>query len=181
MGEGRTGGAERATSSDKLVVGRISGLFGVRGWVKIFSYTDPRTAILELGPWYVGVEGQWRRHPLAEGKRHSKGVIARLEGVEGRDTAARLLGAEIAIERDQLPEAGPTEFYWADLVGLSVETLEGVPLGRVDHLIETGANDVLVVHAEDGRERLLPFVREEVIREVDLQTGVIRVDWDPEF
>lgn len=178
---GEVGGATMAAASDKLVLGRISGLFGVRGWVKVFSYTEPRAAILEFAPWLVYVEGDWQRYPLAEGKPHGKGVIARLEQVEDRDAAARLIGAEIAIEREQLPSTAPTEYYWADLIGLRVQSTDGADLGQVDHLMETGANDVLVTLAEDGRERLIPFVHGQVVREVNLDAGVIRVDWDPDF
>lgn len=182
MVERMTGDADMAeAASDKLVLGRISGLFGVRGWVKVFSYTAPRTEILELGPWFIRVDGQWRRFPLREGKAHGKGVVARLADVEDRDAAARLLGADIAIDRSQLPQTGPTEYYWADLIGLRVLNLAGIDLGRVDHLLETGANDVLVAVAEDGHERLIPFLHGQVVQKVDIPAGVIRVDWDPDF
>lgn len=159
------------------MVGRISGLYGVRGWVKVFSETEPRDNILTYNPWYLGAGRKPRE--LAEGRRHGKGLIARLEGCEDRDQAAALVGLEIRIRRDQLPRLGADEFYWADLVGLSVETLEGRRLGRVDRVFATTANDVLVVNGE--RERLLPFLWDRVIKDVDLDLGRIRVDWDPEF
>jgi len=160
-----------------LVLGRITGVYGVHGWVKVFSETTPRENILSYSPWYLGETGIPKT--VAEGRRQGKLVIARLSGCEDRDQAAALIGLDIGIRRDQLPPPQADEIYWADLEGLAVETLEGVQLGQVDHLLSTAANDVLVVRGE--RERLLPFLWERVIREVDLERGLIRVDWDPEF
>jgi len=160
-----------------LVLGSVTGLYGVRGWVKVFSETEPRENILAYKHWYLG-EAQTPR-VLAEGRRHTKGVIARLEGCEDRDQAAALIGQTIAVRRDQLPEPATDEVYFADMEGLAVETLEGIPLGRVDHLFSTAANDVLVVKGD--RERLLPFLWDRVVKDVDLDLGRIRVDWDPDF
>jgi 16S rRNA processing protein RimM len=106
-------------------------------------------------------------------------VIAHLAGCENRDQAQALMGCEIAIRRDQLPDAAPGEYYWRDLQGLTVVTIEGELLGTVDHLIETGANDVLVVKGD--RERLIPFVLNQVIVNVDLDKQELRVDWDKDF
>jgi len=166
-------------SADRVTLGRISGLFGVRGWIKVFSHTEPRERILQYSPWSLRVQGEWRENAVAEGQRHGKAVIARLEGMTERDAAAALVGAEIAVPRSRLPALGEGEYYWSDLEGLQVVTLDGQDLGHVDHLLETGANDVLVVQGE--RERLIPFLPPEVVRAVDLDAGVIRVDWDPEF
>jgi 16S rRNA processing protein RimM len=155
----------------------VSGLFGVRGWVKVFSDTRPRENILNYNPWLVKTREGWREMALAEGRVHGPGVIARLEGYTDRDQAQALVGAEIAVYRQQLPPAKKGEHYWVDLEGLRVVNLEGVELGTVSHLFETGANDVLVVVGD--RERLLPYTR-QVIRDVDLEARVLRVDWDPE-
>ena len=107
-------------------------------------------------------------------------VVAKLAGCNDRDAAEQLVGAEISIRRTQLPATTePGEFYWTDLVGLRVQTVEGVDLGRIERLFETGANDVIVVQGE--RERLVPYVWEQVVRDVDLEAGVMHVDWDPEF
>jgi len=160
-------------------VGRISGVYGVRGWVRIYSYTRPRENILGYSPWYLKGAGGWQPRPLAEGRRHGKGVVARLAGCDDRDQASRLIGTEIAIRREQLPEPEPGQYYWNDLLGLRVVNRAGETLGVVDHLIETGANDVLVVEGE--RERLIPFVMDRVILSVDLDAGEIRVDWDADF
>ncbi|NEX21174.1 ribosome maturation factor RimM [Thiorhodococcus mannitoliphagus] len=165
------------TGPPRIVLGRVSGVYGVKGWVKIFSETDPREGILKYQPWLLGPDAKpWR---FAEGKRHGKGVVARLENCEDRDQAAMFVGQEIAIDRRQLPPASPDEFYWIDLEGLEVITVTEVALGRVSHLFSTGANDVMVVKGE--RERLIPFDWGEVVREVDFERGRIQVDWDPEF
>lgn len=162
----------------RITVGRIAGLFGVRGWVKVYSHTRPREAILNYSPWLVTIGGSERTLELAEGRVQGKGVIARLEGVADRDQAAVLVGAEIAVGRAQLPAPAANEYYWAELEGARVIDQRGTELGRVSHLFETGAHDVLVVRGET--ERLIPFGG-SVIKRVDLANGVIHVDWeDPE-
>jgi 16S rRNA processing protein RimM len=161
-----------------VILGRVSGLFGVRGWVKVFSHTSPRTNILEHKSWYLLTAGGREKVRLKAGRAHGKGIVALLEGFEDRDRAAELLGTDIAVPRDWLPQAEEGEYYWADLEGLRVRTLEGEELGRIDHLFETGSNDVMVVKGE--RERLIPFI-DQVISEVDLDGGCITVEWDPDF
>lgn len=168
------------SDAEMIAVGRISGLYGVRGWVKVFSYTEPRENILEYSPWYLRRDGRWEACRLAGGRRQGKGVTVHLSGVDDRDAAATLVGTEIAVHRQQLPAIPNGEYYWNDLIGLEVVTLEGVRLGRVDHLLETGANDVLVVR-DAVRERLIPYVRDAVVRSVDLAGGSIEVDWDPDW
>lgn len=165
---------------DYIVVGRISGIYGVRGWVKVFSHTQPRENILTYATWYLKKQGAWAAGDLETGRVHGKGVVAKLKGCDDRDAAAALMGCDIAIRRDQLPQAAPGEYYWADLEGLRVINLDGVALGVVDHLLETGANDVLVVR-EGGTERLIPFVQGLFVKSIDLETGEMIVDWDPEF
>ena len=159
-----------------VILGRIVGLFGVRGWIKVYSYTEPREAVLDYRDWLLGRDGDWQWVELAEGKRHGKAVIARLEGIDDRDAAAELIGSDIGVDRDALPEPEEGHYYWADLEGLAVVHRDGSELGRVACLMATGANDVLVV---DGPvERLIPFVPGTVILDVDLARGVIRVDWE---
>jgi len=116
---------------------------------------------------------------VVEGRPQGKGIVAHLEGFNDRDEVRSLIGLDIKVSRDQLPQAAEDEYYWADLVGLQVETTEGVVLGKIDHLYDTGANDVVVVQGD--RERLIPFVRGDVITDIDLEKGVMLVDWDPEF
>ncbi len=161
-----------------IVVGRIAGLYGVRGWVKIYSHTEPRKNIFSYTPWLLLRDGIPHEFKLAEGRPQGKSLVARLDGVNDRDEAARWLQCDIAIRPGQLPAAGEGEYYWSQLIGLTVVTSEGVELGVVKQMMETGANDVLVVQGE--RERLLPYI-DEVVLDIDLDGGRMRVDWDPEF
>lgn len=161
-----------------LTLGRVAGLYGVRGWVKVYSYSRPPEAILNYTPWLLCRSGRWEPVHVAERRLAGRQVLARLEGVEDRDQARELLGRDIGIRLDQLPPLPEGEYYWVQLIGLRVRNLAGAELGRVDHLLETGANDVLVVLGE--RERLIPYIP-QVVREVDLERGVLQVDWDPDF
>ena len=167
-------------------VGKLNGLFGVKGWVKVFSDTQPKENILSYSPWFLKRNGQWQEFKLLAGKSHGKGVIAQLSGCTDRDIASELIGSEIAIKREQLANPASGEYYWNDLIGLLVKNLEGVELGKVTSMLETGANDVIVVLDEKStkgkkRERLIPFVTGEVVHEVNLEQGFITVNWDPEF
>lgn len=163
----------------QVVVGRISGLFGVRGWVKVFSYTDPRENVLTYTPWQLDHGDETVEVAVAEGRVQGKGVIARIDGVDDRDAAARLVGADIRVDREQLARVPDNEYYWVDLEGMQVETVDGQALGTVATLFATGANDVLVVEGE--RRRLIPFVRDDVVQRVDRDAKKIVVDWDPDF
>ena len=163
-------------TTQPVILGRISGLFGVRGWVKVYSYTDPREAVLNYDRWLLSGKDGWREATVAEGKRHGKTVIVRIEGYDDRDEAAGLIGTEIGVPRDTLPETQDDQYYWSDLEGLQVVNREGSVLGKVDYLLETGANDVMVVKGE--QERLIPFVIDKVVLGVDLAKGEISVDWE---
>lgn len=177
--DGQAARAPHGHSPEQWVrLGRISGVYGVHGWVKVFSDTSPPSNILQYRQWYLQRDGRWEQHGLADGRSHGKGIVARLAGCDDRDRAALLIGADIAVRRDQLPSVEEGEYYWADLEGLKVQTLDGVDLGRIDYLFQTGANDVMVVKGE--RQRLLPFI-DTVVRDVDLRAGVMVVDWDPGF
>ncbi len=161
---------------EPVVLGRISGFFGVRGWVKVYSYTEPRDAVLNYKSWLLSSNGDWRTAEVAEGKRHGKTVIARIEGIDDRDQAAALIGCDIGVPRSELPETDEGQYYWSDLEGLQVLTKNGTELGKVEYLLETGANDVMVINGE--QEYLVPFVIDDVVLDVDLAAGVITVDWD---
>ena len=131
-----------------ILLGQVSGLFGVKGWVKVHSDTEPRDNILNYSPWYVRRQDGWQTYEVIAGRPHGKGIVAQLANCPDRDAAAELIGSTIAIHRDQLPAAPEDEYYWSDLIGLQVMTMDDRPLGRVDHLLETGANDVYVVDYE---------------------------------
>jgi 16S rRNA processing protein RimM len=163
-----------------VVLGRISGLFGVRGWVKVFSYTEPREAVLHYKGLLLGRNGDWQPVKVAEGQRHGKSVILRLEGFDDRDQAAQLIGTEIGANRSELTEPEDGHYYWLDLMGLKVVHRDGTELGTIKDMLETGAHDVMVVKSEqDGeQERLIPFVKDDVVISVDLNEKQVNVDWE---
>ncbi|HEX3895692.1 MAG TPA: ribosome maturation factor RimM [Rudaea sp.] len=163
-----------------LVVGKIVGLYGVQGWVKLESYTEPRTKIFSYRPWSVSLADGDIGIDDVQGREQGKGLVGRLAGYNDRDAAATLIGASIRIPRSALPKSVQGEYYWADLENLAVVTNEGVPLGTVSHLFATAANDVMVVK-DATRERLIPFVQGQFIEAVDLENSRITVDWDPDF
>ncbi len=163
-------------------------MFGVRGWVKVYSYTSPRVNVVRYSPWFLRQAGGESTRQVVAGQAHGDGVVASLAGVSDRDAAAALVGAEIEVDRATLgPAVGgsaadpalPGEFFWVDLQGMEVRTPAGESLGVVDHLFETGANDVMVVVGA-GRH-LVPFLYGSVVRAVDGDRRVITVDWDPDF
>jgi len=162
----------------RVTLGRISSFFGVRGWVKVFSYTHPLTNILEYSPWQLHQNGQVRSVNLIAGRKHGKGIVVQLENCMSREDTLQFLGADIIVDREELPPVEMDEYYWSDLVGLSVFNLEGVNLGQVNYIVETGANDVLVLKGE--RERLIPF-RNQIVQDIDLTQSIIKVDWDASF
>lgn len=161
-----------------VVVGVVQTPFGVKGWVKLHSYTDPIDNIFDYSPWvYLGDPPA--RVKLCEGRRNGIALIARMEGIHDRDAAAELRGCEIHADRSSFPPAAPGEYYWADLIGLSVRNTQGVIFGTVSAIMATGANDVMVVDGE--KERLVPFVMEHFVREINLEQGYILVEWDEDF
>lgn len=164
---------------DLVILGRIVGLYGVKGWLRLHSFTSPIQNILKYQPWQIGDGTSWKRLQLESGKVQGKGLVIKLQGIDDRDQAADFLGSEIAITREQLPALRPNTYYWTDLQGLRVRTHEGIELGVLDYLFETGANDVMVVKGE--RERLIPWIRDQVVLQVDLDEGFIEVDWNPDF
>ena len=170
-------------SGRRVLLGRVIGAFGVRGEIKLESFTEPRAQILNYQPWILrDPRGDERELSGVRGRETAKGIVARFPEVEDRDAAEALRGCELYVPRAVLPPAGEGEFYWADLEGLRVETVEGVALGAVSHMLATGANDVVVVRdGDDGRERMIPFVRPDYVRDIDLQAGTMVVDWDPDF
>nr|VFJ48745.1 MAG: 16S rRNA processing protein RimM [Candidatus Kentron sp. DK] len=165
----------------EIVVGHISGVYGIRGWVKVRSFTTPPDNILRYSPWGLRLPKGEEPLPVtvAEGRRYKNGCLVRLDACQDPDHALELVGADIVIDREQLPTPGEEEYYWTDLIGCRVLTRDGADLGRVDKLIETGANDVLVVKGD--REYLIPFVPGRFILSVDLVNRVIRADWDTEI
>ena len=159
-------------------MGRILAPFGVKGWIKVQPNTAAIQNLLAYRTWWVGGEGDWRERAVEEAKVQGGAVVARLAGCDDRDAAVALKGRPVAVPRAALPRAQNGEYYWADLIGLAVVNTESRPLGSVTGMLQTGANDVLVVQGE--RERLIPFIA-DVIRGVDLASGVIRVEWGADY
>ena len=165
----------------RILMGRVAGAFGIRGEAKLESWTEPRSAIFRYQPWILrDPQGNERELRGVRGKEVGKSLVASFPDITDRDAIEAMRGTEVCVPRSALPPPGPGEFYWVDLEGLRVVTVDGVELGTVSHLFATGANDVLV--ARDGeRERMIPFVQPQYVTAVDFEAGVVTVDWDPEF
>jgi len=177
-----------AKSSNLVNVGRITAVYGIKGWVKVHSYTEPQDNLFEYQPWFIKTKHGVKQIEIDEARPHGDSYVAHIVGVDDRDLAASYTAADIAVERDLLPELEDGEYYWNQLEGLVVlSSFTGEPqrLGVVSKILETGANDVLVVKGDvqsvDQRERLIPYVPEQFVLNVDLDRGEILVDWDPEF
>lgn len=173
---------------DLVVLGRVVGAYGVRGWVRIQPFGDDPESWAVAKHWWLGDEAALSKGDastaqcvaLRKMRFHGDGLVAEFSGISDRDAAEAVKGRYVAISRGDLPKPEAGEYYWADLVGMSVLGSGGADLGAVDRLLETGANDVLVVKDGAGRERLLPFVS-QVIAEVDEAARVIRVEWEAEW
>ena len=161
--------------SGHVELGRVVGAFGIRGWIRLRSYTDPPEGILRYRTWQIGGR-EWQ---VVEGKDQSGGVVAALAGIEDRDAAAALSGEVIAVPRSALPNPKRGEFYWADVLGSEVVSTRGAKLGTLSSVASNGAQDVMVVTGE--RERLIPFVTGPIVVSVDPKAKRIVVEWEPEY
>lgn len=172
---------------ERVLVGQFAGVFGVKGWLKVKSFTQPEENILDYSPWYLRTAHGLKRVEIDDSKVRPQGIIVHIRGLDDRDEAALMGRVKIEVAKSQLPDLSEGDFYWHQLEGLQVVTHwpEGHCLGRVDRLMETGANDVLVVvpteDSIDSRERLIPYIPEQYVAQVDLQKGLLHVKWDPEF
>ena len=163
---------------DLICVGHILGAHGIKGWVRIFSRTSPRENIVNYSPWVIE-QGDANTTVNVTGRTQGKNVIARLDGCDDRGQAEALTGCRILIAATQLPGLQAGDYYWADLIGLTVESLQGETLGVVSSMLETGADDVMVVKGD--RERLIPFVIDDIVHEVDIKRQRLVVDWLPDY
>ena len=176
--------ATSAPAEDLIVIGKIVSVHGVRGDVKIYSFTDPIDNLLEYRRWTLRRGDEVKQVELVKGRLQGKILVATLKGLTDREEARTYADFEICIPRSELPQLTGDDYYWYQLQGLTIiNQLEQV-LGRVDHLLETGANDVMVVKPFDGslddRERLLPYTDQCVLK-IDLQAGEMRGEWDADF
>lgn len=193
-------------SQERISLGHVTGVSGLKGLVKVHSDTNPRENIVSYPSWWLEQSGQWRQVVVVEGRPQGKTIVARIEGIATPEQASTLIGAKIAVDRHAMPALSDGEFYWADLVGMQVHTVEGIHVGTACRLFETGANDVLVVtderqlgdkessvvtdESDSGKagkrkgavpEVLVPWLVPDVIRDVDMQNNRILIDWDPDF
>ncbi|MCO6524511.1 MAG: ribosome maturation factor RimM [Candidatus Schmidhempelia sp.] len=174
------------TPENLIIVGKFGACYGIRGWLRVFSFTEQSGNIFAYQPWYIQRAGTWQVVEVESYKPHNQDTIVKIVGIDDRDVANALTNVDIYVNADLLPQLTDGEFYWKDLIGCRVVTISGYDLGQVSELMETGANDVLVVKANlkdafGKKERLLPFVEQQVIKNIDLKTRIIEVDWDPAF
>lgn len=176
--------ATPAAADELIVLGKIFSVHGVRGEVKVYSFTDLLDNVLDYPRWTLTRDGEVKQVEVASGRVQGKFLVVKLKGLDDRNVARTYAGFEIRVPESELPELEEDEFYWHQLEGLSVINQDGHLLGKVDHLLETGANDVMVVKpctgSLDDRERLLPYT-EQCVQAIDLDAGEMRVDWDADF
>ncbi|MFK7857578.1 MAG: ribosome maturation factor RimM [Granulosicoccus sp.] len=186
---------------ERILLGHITGVSGLKGWIKVHSDTHPRENIFTYASWWLKQGGSWKQVKVVDGRPQGKTIVVQVEGVTSPEQASELVGAKIAVDRTSMPELSSGEYYWTDLTGMQVRTSEDVLIGPVSRLFETGANDVMVVTdereqpesdtavqtADKGqkgktvREVLVPWLVPDVIKQVDMDNRMITVDWDPDF
>jgi 16S rRNA processing protein RimM len=162
-----------------VIIGKVGAPHGIRGWLSIHSNTQPRENILDYLPWLIKRGVTWHELNVIEVREQNKNLLALFADCLDRTAAEKYVNAELAIPRDRLPVLAADEFYWSDLTGLTVTTTTGRELGKIDHLFATGANDVLVIKGD--KEYLVPYVKNRVVKNIDLKAGTMTVDWDPDF
>ncbi|MGL4734139.1 MAG: ribosome maturation factor RimM [Enterovibrio sp.] len=177
---------QQLCEQEMIVVGKLGASYGIRGWLKIFSFTQSAESLFDYSPWFLKVRGQWQPFQLEDWKRHNQGFVGKFSTIDTREEAMAFANVEIAVCADALPQLAADEFYWRELVGMDVVTTQNYALGKVVDIFETGSNDVLVVAAtpKDAfgqKERLIPFIDGQVIKKIDRAALRIEVDWDPGF
>ena len=165
-------------NNKKLLVGKINGFFGLQGWVKVFSYTNPITNVLNYSPWSIKVDGNFQSIDITSGREQSKTIVAHIKGIDNREDSQKFIGQDIYINKEQLPELTQGEYYWHELIGFDVINKDEERLGTVDYFVETGANDVLVVKGK--KEYWIPYI-EPFLVSIDSKNNKILVDWDKDF
>jgi 16S rRNA processing protein RimM len=172
------------TPDNLAVIGKVTGVYGIKGWVKVYSHTEPMENVFSYGDWFVNMNGQWTPVKVRSWRPHGKGLVAALDDCQDRTLAQKYCQCEVAVLKDALPKSDDGEFYYHQLESLLVVTTDDVVLGRISHLFNTGANDVMVVkpckESLDGRERWLPYA-DPCLQDISLEDGIVKVDWDPEF
>lgn len=170
-----------------VIMGHITGAFGIQGWIKVTPYTEYIDSLLDYSAWWLRRnDGEWREVKIIDGHLAGNALAVKIADCTDRTDAANFKGMQIAIPRDHLPnlpENGDEGYYWSDLIGAAVVNMQGDKLGKVTGLFETGANDVLQVQDVDypaSEERLIPYI-DQVVKEVDLKSCTITVDWGTDY
>lgn len=166
-----------------VVMGRVVAPYGVFGWLKVVPDTETMDSLFDYDTWWVGKDDNWRELDVVEAKIHNDVLVVKLQGIDDRDAAFACKGKQVAVPRDALPKAAENEYYWSDLIGLSVKNQQDVVFGEISDVFETGANDVIVVSSKEGiesRERLIPFTAQTII-DVNVEAKTMLVDWDADF
>lgn len=171
--------------AEPIVMAKFGAVYGIKGWLKVHSYTDDAESIFKYKPLLIKSKGQFQEVEITDWKRHSNGFIAKIVGFDVREEAQALVGLELFVDPKKLPEL-EGDFYWRDLVGCQVKTDKGYDLGVVTDMMETGSNDVLVIKANSNdafgqKERLVPFIEQQVISNIDITNKLIEVNWEPDF
>jgi len=184
-----------SAESNMVVMGRVVAPYGVFGWLKVVPDTEAFDGLFDYDTWWLGKGDDWREMVVETAKTHNDVLVVKLKGIDDRDAALACKGKQIAVPREQLPEAEENEYYWSDLIGLRVKNKQDVDFGLIVDVFETGANDVIAVRAdavkqetivdkavakEKPQERLLPFI-DAVVLEVDIASKTMLVDWDADF
>ncbi|MDG2396017.1 ribosome maturation factor RimM [Candidatus Thioglobus sp.] len=166
------------SDNKRLLIGQINGLFGVQGWVKVFSYAHPRKNILTYKPWHVKIDNEWTTIDVLNGRVQAKTIVANIKGVNDREQAREYIGLDVYIETSQLPKLAKGQYYWNQLIGLKVINTNDVILGEVSSMVATGSNDVMVVKGK--KEHWVPYIEPFLIK-VNIDSQEIHVDWDENF
>jgi len=168
----------KALDRNFVVAGKIGSTYGIKGWLKVHSYTEEPLQILKYKPWYLSQGSDWQVYELEDGRAHGKGIVVKLVGIENPEIARTLTGKNIAIKREQLVSLPAGEYYWADLEGLNVIDQKGQTLGQIIYMMATGSNDVIVIKDARGKEHAIPYLPGRVVKKVDLEQRIMFVDWD---
>jgi len=161
----------------KIYLGKITGVHGIKGWLKIQSFSSPPENILNYPQWIINNQGKEDFYSIEQGRKQKNTIVVKLEKINDRNTAESLINSKIQILRSDFPKLSNENYYWSDLVGLSILSSEDKVIGKVESLIETGANDVMVINTSKDERILIPFVMHEVIQEVNVELKYIKIDW----
>ena len=164
----------------KIYLGKITGVHGIKGWLKIRSFSSPPENILNYPSWIINNQGEEDFYSIEQGRKQNNKIVVKLEKIDDRNTAESLINSKIQIQRSNLPKLSNENYYWSDLVGLSVLSSEEKVIGKIESLIETGANDVMVIITLKDERILIPFVMHEIIKEVNVELSYIKIDWSIE-